>query len=206
MKLFSFFVLIVIFSTSIGKYLLVDLNPKQEVTKDSVDERCKEEKCGESCHPKPGVYGACDDNQQCVALNYHPGCKDRERPGPLCEGPPHYGGCKPLSYGFTFDIVSKTCKKVAISGCGRTKNAFHKLEECEKKCSGPLKSSGEVDGEVDNIASVEKSDRAVKPFDHSNPPSFTTPMIDGGVCFCDLKVQLCCECRGDCSSDDKVSR
>ena len=60
---------------------------------------------------------------------------DRERPGPLCEGPPHYGGCKPLSYGFTFDIVSKTCKKVAISGCGRTNNAFSKLEECEKKCS-----------------------------------------------------------------------
>ena len=44
-------------------------------TKLSVDERCKEKKCGESCHPKPRVYGACDDNQQCVALNYHPGCK-----------------------------------------------------------------------------------------------------------------------------------
>ena len=60
---------------------------------------------------------------------------DGEKPGPPCEGPPDYGSCEPLSYGFTFDIVSKTCKKVAISGCGRTNNAFSKLEECEKKCS-----------------------------------------------------------------------
>ena len=35
MQIFSFFVLIVIFSTSIGKYLLVDLGPKQELIKDS---------------------------------------------------------------------------------------------------------------------------------------------------------------------------
>ena len=112
MQIFSFFVLIGIFSTSIGKYLLVDLDPKQEVSKDSgkmikanrnkdslffikysksdkrklhhtffltsklsVDERCKEKKCGESCHQQPFVLGACDDNQQCVSLISHPGCK-----------------------------------------------------------------------------------------------------------------------------------
>merc|ERR1712224_558417 len=58
-----------------------------------IDERCKEKKCGESCHPKPRVYGACDDNQQCVDLFNHPGCKQGEKPGPLCEGPPDYGSC-----------------------------------------------------------------------------------------------------------------
>ena len=41
----------------------------------SVDERCKEKKCGESCIPKTNAFGACDDNQQCVYLNDHPGCK-----------------------------------------------------------------------------------------------------------------------------------
>ena len=112
MQIFSFFVLIGIFSTSIGKYLLLDLDPKKEVSKDSgkmikanrnkdslffikysksdkrklhhtflliselsVDERCKDKKCGESCLPKSSVFGACDDNQQCVTLFAHPGCK-----------------------------------------------------------------------------------------------------------------------------------
>ena len=111
MQIFSFFVLIVIFSTSIGKYLLVDLGPKQEVSKDwpsgktvkenknknslffvkksekklhhtffltsklSGYESCKGRKCGESCRPPPYRAGACDDNQQCVLLSIHPGCK-----------------------------------------------------------------------------------------------------------------------------------
>jgi len=149
MQIFSFFVLIVIFSTSIGKYLLVDLGPKQEVSKDwpSGYESCKGRKCGESCRPPPYREGACDDNQQCVLLRIHPGCK-----------------------------------------------------------RGPFKSGGEGNGEVYNIASINKSDRAVKPFDHSNPPSLSTPLIVGGVCFCDGIVQKCSTCRDDASYDGKVSR
>jgi len=100
----------------------------------SVDERCKEKKCGESCIPKTNAFGACDDNQQCVYLNDHRGCKDGGKPGPPCEGPPEYGMCIPLFHGFTFDPVSKTCKQTEISGCGRTNNGFLKLEECEEKC------------------------------------------------------------------------
>jgi len=103
-----------------------------------VDERCKEKKCGESCRPKPRVYGACDDNQQCVSLFRHPGCKQGEIPGPPCEGPPDYGFYWFLwtTYGFKFDPVSKTCKDTMIRGIGRTNNGFLKLDECEEKCIG----------------------------------------------------------------------
>ena len=71
-----------------------------------------------------------------------------EKPGPPCEGPPEYGMCIPLFHGFTFDPVSKTCKKVMVSGCGLTNNAFRKLEECEAKCSKFNLSDSIVDNKV----------------------------------------------------------
>ena len=70
--------------------------------------------------------------------------------------------------------------------------------ESSQISGGPRKSGGEGDGEVDNIASIEKSDRAVKPFDHSNPPV-------GGLCFCDGIVQGCEKCNSDSNFDGKVS-
>ena len=45
------------------------------------------------------------------------------------------GYCEPFpKKGYTFDPESKTCKKFFESGCGMTKNAFLKKEECEAKC------------------------------------------------------------------------
>ena len=57
----------------------------------------------------------------------------RDKAGPMCKGPPTGGLCPALSRVFTFDPVSKTCKKV--DGCRLTNNAFDTLEECEAKCS-----------------------------------------------------------------------
>merc|ERR1712126_424209 len=66
--------------------------------------------------------------------------KEREKPGPRCKGPPTHGKCIPKPYhGFTFDPVSKTCKKVMLGGCGRTNNGFLTQEECEAKCKPKLR-------------------------------------------------------------------
>ena len=37
-------------------------------------------------------------------------------------------------HGYTFDSLTKTCKKFRDGGCGMTRNGFFKKEECETKC------------------------------------------------------------------------
>ena len=59
----------------------------------------------------------------------------RDKPGPMCKGPPSEGVCPGTHFVFTFDPVSKTCKQVMSGGCRITNNAFSTLEECEAKCS-----------------------------------------------------------------------
>ena len=74
---------------------------------------------------------------------------EREKLGPRCKGPPTHGKCIPKPYhGFTFDPVSKTCKKVMLGGCGRTNNGFLTQEECEAKCSKFNLSESIVDNKV----------------------------------------------------------
>ena len=52
--------------------------------------------------------------------------------------------------------------------------------ESSQISGGPRKSGGEGDGEVDNIASIEKSDRAVKA---SSCSHFRCPDERGGMCL-----------------------
>ena len=36
--------------------------------------------------------------------------------------------------GYTFDSVSKTCKKFSDGGCGLSQNGFEHKENCEETC------------------------------------------------------------------------
>jgi len=88
---------------------------------------CEGKKCGDVCIIGR-MKGMCSEDKKCVSA------KDAvcEKP---CRGSPMQGYCETFpKKGYTFDPESKTCKKFFESGCGMTKNAFLKKEECEAKC------------------------------------------------------------------------
>ena len=54
--------------------------------------------------------------------------------GKPCHGKPTFGPCRMGIHGYTYDSLTKTCKKFRDGGCGMTNNGFFEKEECETKC------------------------------------------------------------------------